>query len=92
MSHNPAGEGRGRGLNDYEVIQRNRNPTPAELADRIEAWVRGGSYKLDDPLPSSLRASIGDLMCAHLPMLLAALRAVPEPAGRQALAAVEDKP
>ncbi|GJE55246.1 hypothetical protein [Methylobacterium thuringiense] len=53
------------------------DPTGPELADRIEAWLRGGHYRPGDNLPGSLQASIGSLVCSHLPLVLAGLRALP---------------
>jgi hypothetical protein len=56
------------------AIEKLANPTPAELADRMEAWLASGLYKPGDIPPSSMQASIGALVCQHMPMILAALR------------------
>lgn len=51
-----------------------RAKSTSELADRIEVYLKGGFYRPGDRLPDSLRGSIGDAICNHLPMVLAALR------------------
>lgn len=67
-------------------IEKLANPTPAELADRMEAWLAGSFYKPGDMPPSSMQASIGGLVCQHMPMILAALRsAESSELGRSAL-------
>jgi hypothetical protein len=62
------------------------------LADKIEAWLAGSFYKPGDMPSSSMQASIGGLVCQHMPMILAALRAQPERAAADMRERVVEQP